>query len=329
MKEQTGEKKKTIRRHTLRTMTIDEAKQISIADYLHSLGHDPVRQQGHNLWYKSPFRDEQVPSFKVNADRNLWYDFALGEGGNLIALAGKLYVSSDVSYLLRRIAEQAPQVHPASFSFGQPSSYDEGDKKTTIIQLTSPALFSYLGKRGIDLSLAKSICWEVRFTHNGRSYFAIAFPNRSGGWEVRNKYFKGSIAPKDISLIRKTESPSHVCYLFEGFMDYLSFLTLQRQGQSDFAKETRPDCLILNSVFHLTKALPLLASYADIQCYLDNDRAGTDALQQLKQTLGLRVSGVSQIYSGCKDLNDYLINRNAETAQKSRVQDRPIRPRRL
>ena len=310
-------------------MTIDEAKQISIADYLHSLGHDPVRRQGHNLWYKSPFRDEQVPSFKVNAERNLWYDFALGEGGNLIALAGKLYTSSDVSHLLKRIAEQAPQVHPASFSFGQPSSYDEGDKKTTIIPLTSPALFAYFSERGIDLSLAKNACREVRFMHNGRSYFAIAFPNRSGGWEVRNKYFKGSIAPKDISLIRKTESPSHVCCLFEGFMDYLSFLTLQRQGQLNFAKVDRPDCLILNSVSHLTKALPLLASYADIRCYLDNDHAGTDALQQLKQTLGRRISDVSQIYSGCKDLNDYLINRNAEVAQKSRVQDRPIRPRRI
>ena len=265
----------------------------------------------------------------MNTERNLWYDFALGEGGNLIALAGKLYASSDVSYLLKRIAEQAPQVHPASFSFGQPTSYDEGDKKTTIIPLTSPALFVYFSERGIDRSVAENACREVRFIHNGRSYFAIAFPNRSGGWEVRNKYFKGSIAPKDISLIRKTESPSHVCCLFEGFMDYLSFLTLQRQGQLNFAKVDRPDCLILNSVSHLTKALPLLANYADIQCYLDNDHAGTDALQQLKQTLGRRISDVSQLYSGCKDLNDYLINRNAEIAQKSRVLDRPIRPRRI
>ena len=150
-------------------MTIDEAKQISIADYLHSLGHDPVRQQGHNLWYKSPFRDERVPSFKVNTERNLWYDFALGEGGNLIALAGKLYASSDVSYLLKRIAKQAPQVHPASFSFGQPTSYDEGDKKTTIIPLTSPALFVYFSERGIDRSVAENACREVRFIHNDRS----------------------------------------------------------------------------------------------------------------------------------------------------------------
>jgi len=310
-------------------MTIDEAKQISIADYLHSLEHDPVRQQGHNLWYKSPFRDERVPSFKVNTERNLWYDFALGEGGNLIALAGKLYVSSDVSYLLKRIAEQAPQVHPTSFSFGQPTSYDEGDKKTTIIPLTSPALFVYFSERGVDRSVAENACREVRFIHNGRSYFAIAFPNRSGGWEVRNKYFKGSIAPKGISHIRQAESPGDTCYLFEGFMDYLSFLTLRQQRLPDFTGVDRPDCIVLNSVSHLTKALPLLASYADIQCYLDNDRAGTNAFQQLKQTLGRRVSDVSQIYSGCKDLNDYLINRNAEVAQKSCVQDRPIRPRRI
>lgn len=311
-------------------MNIDAAKQIRIADYLHSLGHDPVRQQGHNLWYKSPFRDEQVSSFKVNIDRNLWYDFGLGEGGNLIALAGKLYASSDVSYLLRRIAEQAPHVRPTSFSFGRSSSSDESSKRPTeIIPLTSPALFSYLSERGIDLSLAKSICREVRFTHNSRSYFAIAFPNRSGGWEVRNKYFKGSIAPKDISHIRRAESPGGACCLFEGFMDYLSFLTLRQQRLPDFIEPDHPDCLILNSVSHLSKALPLLASYADIRCYLDNDRAGIDALQQLKQALGRRICDASQLYRGCKDLNDYLINRNTEAAQKFRTPDRPIRSRRI
>ena len=51
------------------------AKQIRIEEYLHSLGYSPVRQQGGSLWYNSPFRDEQEPSFKVNTERNLWYDF--------------------------------------------------------------------------------------------------------------------------------------------------------------------------------------------------------------------------------------------------------------
>ena len=56
-------------------MTTQEAKKIRIADYLQSLGCSPAKQQGKSLWYNSPFRDEQEPSFKVNTERNLWYDF--------------------------------------------------------------------------------------------------------------------------------------------------------------------------------------------------------------------------------------------------------------
>lgn len=74
-------------------MDIQTAKQIKIADYLHSLGFSPVKQQGINLWYKSPLREETEASFKVNTERNQWYDFALGKGGNIIALAQELYCS--------------------------------------------------------------------------------------------------------------------------------------------------------------------------------------------------------------------------------------------
>ena len=56
-------------------MDIQTAKQIKIADYLYSLGFSPVKQQGINLWYKSPLREETEASFKVNTERNQWYDF--------------------------------------------------------------------------------------------------------------------------------------------------------------------------------------------------------------------------------------------------------------
>ena len=46
-------------------MDIQTAKQIRIADYLHSLGiFLPSKQQGVNLWYKSPLREEAEASFK-------------------------------------------------------------------------------------------------------------------------------------------------------------------------------------------------------------------------------------------------------------------------
>lgn len=99
-------------------MNIQEAKQIRIADYLQSLGYTPVKQQGNSLWYKSPFRQETEASFKVNTDRNLWFDYGLGRGGNIIALAGVLYASDHVPYLLGKIAEQAPHIRPISFFYG-------------------------------------------------------------------------------------------------------------------------------------------------------------------------------------------------------------------
>lgn len=61
------------------TMTIQEAKQIRIADYLQSMGYSPVKQQGNSLWYKSPLREETKASFKVNIELNPC-DFGIGRG---------------------------------------------------------------------------------------------------------------------------------------------------------------------------------------------------------------------------------------------------------
>ena len=100
-------------------MTINDAKQIKLADYLQSLGYTPVKMQGKSLWYKSPLRNETDASFKVNTELNQWYDFGIGKGGNIIALAAELYHSENVAYLLERIAERTPYIRPASFSFGE------------------------------------------------------------------------------------------------------------------------------------------------------------------------------------------------------------------
>ena len=116
-------------------MDIQTAKQIKIADYLHSLGFSPVKQQGINLWYKSPLREETEASFKVNTERNQWYDFALGKGGNIIALAQELYCSDHVPFLLQRIEEQTPRIRPVSFSFGKQSSSEPSFQQLEIVPL--------------------------------------------------------------------------------------------------------------------------------------------------------------------------------------------------
>ena len=208
-------------------------------------------------------------------------------------------------YLLEMMARQAPHVRPVSFSFGGQTLSQPSFRQLEVMPLSSPALFSYLRERGINTELAKRECREVHYLTDGKPYFAVGFPNRSGGYEIRNKFFKGCIAPKDITHIRQTE-PGETCCLFEGFMDYLSFLTLRQERHPDRPALDGQDCIVLNSVSNLSKALRPLGDYERIHCFLDNDRAGLEALREIQREYGLRVRDASHVYSGYKDLNDYL-----------------------
>lgn len=304
-------------------MTTQEAKKIHIADYLQSLGYSPVKQQGKSLWYKSPFREEAEASFKVNTELNQWYDFGTGKGGNIIALAQELYGSDYVPYLLGKIAEQAPHVRPVSFSFRQQAS-EPSFQHLKVGELTHPALLRYLQERGINTALAQTECKELHFIHNGKPYFAIGFPNVAGGYEVRNRFFKGCIAPKDITHIRQHGEPRNVCYLFEGFMDYLSFLTIRVKNNPQYPRLTTQDYIILNSVSNLAKVESLLANYTQFGSYLDNDTAGRNACETLKAKFGERLLDKSLYYREYKDLNDYLCGKTLFQSAEPIKQERQV-----
>ena len=66
--------------------------------------------------------------------------------------------------------------------------------------------------------------------------------------------------------------------MFEGFIDYLSALTLDIISGAD--------AIILNSVVNVNKAMPFLRGHAIINCYLDNDTAGQTALSELTAIYG-------------------------------------------
>lgn len=67
-------------------MNLHNIKQQSIVDYLQQQGYSPQHTRGNSYWYYSPLRNEQTASFKVNTERNQWYDFATGEHGDIIDL---------------------------------------------------------------------------------------------------------------------------------------------------------------------------------------------------------------------------------------------------
>ena len=283
-------------------MNINVIKQIKLQDFLAAIGCKPVKQYGVNLMYLSPLRAEKHASFKVNTELNKWYDFGVGRGGNIIALAELFYNSSDVSYLIHQIERNAPSSVSGSLPTVKPITPQNSFEHLQVLPITHPALIKYLEERCIDVETARTVCKELHFDTRGKHYFSIGFPNITGGYEIRNPFFKGCIAPKDISHFY-AEEPKKVCFLFEGFMDFLSFMMLRRK-ENDGLK--RQDYLVLNSVSNIQKALEPLSHYENVQCFLDTDEAGRNAYLQLSKELRKPITDASTLYNGYKDLNEYL-----------------------
>ena len=298
-------------------MNIKKIKQIKLQDFLASIGCKPVKQYGVNLMYLSPLRTEKHASFKVNTEINQWYDFGIGRGGNIIALAELLYNSSDVSYLIHQIERNAPSSVSGSLPTVKPITPQNSFEHLQVLPITHPALIKYLEERCIDIETARTVCKELHFDTRGKHYFGIGFPNIAGGYEIRNPFFKGCIAPKDISHFY-AEEPKKVCFVFEGFMDFLSFMTLRRK-ENDRLKWQ--DYLVLNSVTNIHKAAKRLSRYDSVQCFLDNDEAGRNAYLQLSKELGKSVADASTLYNGFKDLNEYLCaeSKHSEKAENKKT----------
>jgi len=272
------------------------AKTISIVHYLEQCGIHPQKIKGNNYWYLSPIREERTPSFKVNTKLNSWMDFGEGIGGNLIDLGIRLHDCSVEGFLARlNHGNYDLSVHQ-QLSLNIPVVSETPVIVRGVNALQHPALFSYLEGRGINRAHAIEHCKEIDFSIAGRPYFAIGFPNRSGGYELRNKWSKLAAAPKDISII---ENGFKAITVVEGFTDFLSLLQLyQAAPQTDF--------LVLNSVSLVEKAVPVLKGYAEVFLMLNHDVAGQKAAQRFRSA-GIDLTDASGFYQGFNDINEYLV----------------------
>lgn len=161
-------------------------------------------------------------------------------------------------------------------------------------------LISYLQKRSIDIETAKLYCQEIRYRirNNPAVFYAVGFRNDAGGWEFRNPKFKCCSSPKNITTIR---NGSDTVMVFEGFMDFLSYLT--------FKNKSKPmvDSVVLNSVTNLQKAIPFLKKHKTVHVFFDNDDAGRNAISQLRMLEpDVEIIDQSYFYRNYNDLNDYL-----------------------
>ncbi len=287
-------------------MNAAQAKRVPLQDLLAGLGVYPER---HNtakgeLWYLSPLRQETTPSFKVHAPKNLWYDFGLGVGGNVVDFA-VVYFRVGVAQALREITTiasgLAPATNPPVPTAAVPLDPPAPKAGAILRPLTNRSLLAYLSRRGIPAEVARPYLQEIHYRHNNKPYFALAFPNASGGYELRNPYFKGTWAPKDISQVAGA-GPATVA-IFEGFMDFLSAVACR------VLADPHPSIIVVNSASLRARALAAIpVEVHTVELYFDHDDTGRALTGYFREELHeLVVVDRSNQYSGHKDLNAWAV----------------------
>ena len=279
-------------------MAPQEIKQINIREHLNNLGIHPAKDYGNYGLYYSPYREDNKASFKVDYNKNVWIDYGTGEGGSIIDLVMKMDNCS-FHEAANKLERNPENVHLGSNADSTFSFHRDNPAMTiqNIIPITHPKLITWVQERGIDLTLANLYCREIHYQNQSGQFFSIGFRNDKGGYELNSPpNFKSCFPPKEITSFRNGKES---CLVFEGFWDFLSYLTLQK------IEKTRHNVAVLNSVANVQKAMDFLKSHKEVYTYLDNDDAGRKATE-LIQSIHTTVYNRSTNYTEYKDLNDYL-----------------------
>ena len=228
-------------------MEIETMKTVSLVSYLSALGYSCTKVTGNKYWYLSPLHEEKTPYFKVNSERNLWFDFALNRGGNIINLVSALHPTYSMHQVLLILKDQINRygllyehrltnhinatIHPP-----RKCSQDTSNTVVTqIVALSHPNLIYYLRQRRIDIAIAQKYCKEVHYTlmNTDKHYYGIAFFNIQMGMEVRNKFCKRCIGKKSYTyVVSEPEQIAADCCVFEGFFDFLTYMTYKLKRSS-------------------------------------------------------------------------------------------------
>lgn len=193
------------------------------------------------------------------------------------------------------------------------------------IPFSSAGLVGYASSRGVPRRVLESACREIRYAIDYESgngvksceHLSIGFANSAGGWVARYpardpRGGKRSVGPGAPSLISRggatlpldgaaATAPSVV--VFEGFMDYLSWLTRCRPSTTP----SDTDAVVLNSVSNLRRAEPFITAHRNVVSLLDADAAGnaaTDRLREACRAAAVHFYDRRDLLRGHKDYNE-------------------------
>ncbi|MDV4024423.1 hypothetical protein CMT52_08760 [Elizabethkingia anophelis] len=285
-------------------MNCKQFNNIPLEEVLASLGHLPTKQNEKEAWYLNPFACESKASFKLSKSLNCWFLFSEGIGGNNTDFIQKYFNCS-----VKEVLEWASAQNFSSFPKQQQILFDKAkDTKPNyqidqVKEIENWNLKNYLQERGLSENVYQYVK-EITLTVNNKQLYAIGFENQSGGFELRNSFYKGAVLKKDISIIKMNndhqyyQSKRQNVAIFEGFMDALSFIEIKKHFIGDI--------IVMNSTSLISKVKEQLRNYSIKALFLDNDDAGLKCKSEILKSFPDAVD-CSEIYSDHKDLNDYLI----------------------
>ena len=296
-------------------MNCKQFNSVKLEEILVSLGHHPTKQNEKEAWFLNPFYTETQASFKINKNLNYWYLHSEGIGGNNVDFMKK-YLNASVKEVLEWAEKQNFSSFQPQNSIQKQNSLKQNYQITEIKELQNENLKDYLQQRGLSTKVYPLVK-EIHFRIDQKNLYAIGFENLSGGWELRNSFYKGSLLKKDISILNfNNESHSQNetgkrIVVFEGFMDALSFVEMK-----PFYKG---DVLVMNSISLLNRTKEYLKNYSEIHLFLDNDKAGETCKTSILKSFP-EAKNHSEIYALHKDLNDYLqFQNNTEIEKKQQI----------
>lgn len=302
-------------------MNISQAKQIPLEAVLDHWGAIPTKETGKEIWYISPFREEKTASFHINSDRQIWHDFGIGKGGTIIDLVlvwletnGHVTSISDaLKWLDTHFPHGQYKVRVKPILAPLPDELITEKERRTIYHfiesrsLSHPKLLNYLQSRAINLDIAVKYLEQAHIWHRGKQkeYYGLAFPNDMKGFEFRNLYMKSSFGTKAITTLKAAND--NVTHVFEGFMDFLSVLTMDETDQH------RSTVIVLNSLsFHPQLLHDLDAYEGAIHSWYDNDTAGENMTKLLdvwaQSHDQIEHKPMNHLYEGHKDVNDWWMH---------------------
>ena len=294
-------------------MNCKQFNTIPLEEVLQILGHLPTKQTEKEAWFLNPFANENHASFKLDKRNNIWFLHSEGIGGNNTDFMIK-YLNASVKEVLEWAEKQIFSSFQPQNSIQKQNSLKQNYQITEIKELQNENLKDYLQQRGLSTKVYPLVK-EIHFRIDQKNLYAIGFENLSGGWELRNSFYKGSLLKKDISILNfnnenQNETGKRIV-VFEGFMDALSFV------------EMKPffigDLLVMNSISLLNRTKEHLKIYSEIHLFLDNDKAGETCKNEILKSFP-EAKNHSEIYALHKDLNDYLqFKNNTEIEKKQQI----------